>query len=109
MRTSSRRQALPPDKFGDAAAEEDIADALTSSGSDDEQQQHQPRIVTVDDSDVDDDDDNGENSATTSLRPESDSECDGTTTARGGVESSCCSLSVWERQSSVSPIERERE
>ena len=85
------RRALPPDRFGEAAADEDLVKALTSSSSSDDGEdddgaggaaalRRRVTTTTVDESDDDSGGDNvrGADSATTSERPESDSSCDGT-------------------------------
>lgn len=96
------RRALPPDRFGEAAADDELQQALTSSSSDDDDdgggggtQQHQGRrrvtTTTVDESDDDDDNDDhsenlrGADSATSSERPQSDSECDGAWLKEGSM------------------------
>jgi hypothetical protein len=91
------RRALPPDRFGEAAADEDLFQALTSSSSEDEGDdggagggaaaRRRVTTTTVDESDDDaggsdagGDSENIRGAASTesSDRPNSDSECDGT-------------------------------
>lgn len=86
------RRALPPDRFGEAAADEELLKALTSSSSDEEHgarggsaaaRGRRVTTTTVEESDDDDESDGGAGddavaSATTSARPDSESECDGT-------------------------------
>lgn len=91
------RRALPPDRFGEAADDEDLFQALTSSSSEDEGDdggagggaaaRRRVTTTTVDESDDDaggsdagGDSENIRGAASTesSDRPNSDSECDGT-------------------------------
>lgn len=91
------RRALPPDRFGEAADDKELDEVLTSSSSEDDNERQQRagaarrRITTTTFTESDDDEDDdvdgqsenlrGADSATTSARPASDSECDGTRTS----------------------------
>ena len=86
------RRALPPDRFGEAAADEELLKVLTSSSSDEEDggarggsaaRRRRVTTTTVEESDDDESDGGGGGddavaSATTSARPDSESEYDGT-------------------------------